>query len=80
MVIDVDPFPPIASINITAIDLRAMLNAKKAERFSQSAKIRKVWIPKQNLVHMDDWDRRRRLSITTEGKIMEGIHIIYLKI
>ena len=42
MVIDDDPFPPIASINITAIDLRAMLNAKKVVTFSLSARIRKV--------------------------------------
>ena len=34
MVIDEDPFPPIASINIAATDLRAMVNTKKVERFS----------------------------------------------
>ena len=45
-VIDVDPYPPIASINIAAIYSKAMLNAKKAERFSLSARVRKVWIPK----------------------------------
>ena len=42
MVIDKDPFTPVASIYITVIDLRALLNAKKAGRFSPSAKIRKV--------------------------------------
>ena len=52
--IDEDPFPPVASINIVAIDLRAVLNAKKDERFSLNAEIRKVWIPKQYLVHMDE--------------------------
>ena len=41
MVIGKDPFPPIASINIDATDLRALLNAKKAGRFSPSARIRK---------------------------------------
>ena len=40
MVIDEDPFPPAASINIVLIDLRAMLNAKKGERFSPSVRIR----------------------------------------
>ena len=64
MVIDEDPFPPIASINIDAIDLRALLNAKKAEGFSPSSRIRKVWIPKQYLVYMDDLEIRRRVSIT----------------
>ena len=47
MTIDEDPFPPTASINIAATDSRAMLNAKKAGRFSPSARVRKVWIPKQ---------------------------------
>ena len=45
MVIDKDPFPLVASINIV-VDFRGMLNAKKAGRFSPSALIRKVWIPK----------------------------------
>ena len=34
MVINEDQFSPVASINIAAIDLRAMLNGKKDERFS----------------------------------------------
>ena len=46
MVIDEDPFPLMASINIIATDLRAMLKAKKDERFSPNVKIRKVWISK----------------------------------
>ena len=50
--IDKDSFPPIASINIATTDLRALLNAKKAGRFSPSVRIRKVWIPKQYLVYM----------------------------
>ena len=44
MVIDEDPFPLVASVNIVAIALRVVLNAKKDERFSPNAKIRKVWI------------------------------------
>ena len=43
------PCPPPALINIAAIDSRAMLNTKKAERTSPSARVRKVWIPKQYL-------------------------------
>ena len=66
--IDEDPFPPIALINIATIDLRAMLNAKKVRRFSPSAKIGKVWIPKQYLVHKDDLETRRRLSTARERK------------
>ena len=34
MVIDKDRFPLVALINIAATDLRALLNAKKGERFS----------------------------------------------
>ena len=52
MVVDEDPFPPAASINIA--DLRAMLNEKKDERFSPNDSIRKVWIPKQYMVHKDE--------------------------
>ena len=66
MVINEDPFPLVASINIVATYLRAMLNSKKAMRFLPSAMIRNVWIPKQYLVHMDDlatwrsvWSQRK---------------------
>ena len=68
MVIDEDPFSPIASINIDATGLRVLLNAKKAKRFSLSAKIRKIWIPKQYLVYMDDLVVRRRVSATRKRK------------
>ena len=47
MVIDKDPFPLAASINIVANDLRALLNTKKAGRFSPTTRVRNVWIPKQ---------------------------------
>ena len=68
MVINEDPFPLVASINIDTIDLRVMLNAKKARRFSPSVKTRKIWIPKQYLVYMDDLVARRRVSVTRERK------------
>ena len=42
MVIDEDPVPLVASINLVATDLKAMLNAKNDGRFSPNAKIRKV--------------------------------------
>ena len=42
MGIDEDPFLLVASINIANTDSKAMLNAKKVERFSPSAKARKV--------------------------------------
>ena len=44
--IDEDPFPPMDSVNIVAIDLKVVLNAKNDEIFSPNARIRKVWIPK----------------------------------
>ena len=43
-----------------------MLIAKKVGRFSPNGKIRKLWIPKQYLVHMDDMVARRRGSATKE--------------
>ena len=42
MVIHEDPLPPAASINIDATNSRAMLNVKKAGKFSPSARVRKV--------------------------------------
>ena len=39
MMIDEDPFPPTASINIATTDSRAMLNAKKVGRFSPSVRV-----------------------------------------
>ena len=44
----------MVSVNIATIDLRVVLNAKKDGRFSPNARIRKVWIPKQFLVHRDN--------------------------
>ena len=66
MGIDEDPFPPVASFNIAATDLRAMLNAKNDGRFSPNFKIRKVWIPKQYLVHMDELETKRRVYVVRE--------------
>ena len=68
MVIDENPFPPAASINITAIDSRAMLTAKKARRFSPSARVRKVWIPKQYFTYKNDLVAKERVSAAREWK------------
>ena len=40
--VDEDPFPPVASINIVVIDLRVVLNKNEGEKFSLNVKIRKV--------------------------------------
>ena len=40
--IDEDPFPSMALVNIAAFDLRAMLNVKKDERLFPNARIRNV--------------------------------------
>ena len=68
MVIYEDPFPPIASTNIVATHLRALINAKKDGGFSPIAKIRKVWIPKKYLVYMDNLTARKIVSVTRERK------------
>ena len=67
-VIDEDPFPLVASINIAATDLRAVLNAKKDGRFSPNSTIRKLWIPNQYLVHRDELEAKRRVSIVKKKK------------
>ena len=64
--IDEDPFPLVASINIAATDLRAMLNVKNDRRFSPNVRIRKVWIPKQYVVHKDKLVVKEKLSTTRE--------------
>ena len=47
MAIDKDQFPLVASINIATTNLRELLNAKKARRFSPSANIRKEIMKKK---------------------------------
>ena len=42
MAIDEDPFPPVAPINTTSFDIKALIESKKAEKLS----LRKVWEPK----------------------------------
>ena len=64
--IDGDPFPSVALVNIVATDLRVVLNAKKDERFSLNVKIRKVWISKQYLVYKDELVEERKVSTTRE--------------
>ena len=66
--IDENPFPLVASVNIDATNLRAVLNAKKVGRFSPNAKIRKACILKQYLVHMDNLATRRRVSAAKENE------------
>ena len=66
--IDEDPFPPVASVNIVTIDLRAVLNVKKDERFSPNARIRKVWIPKKYVVYKDELTIKGKMSTTREKK------------
>ena len=52
--IDEDPFPLVVSVNIATIDLRAVLNENKDEKFIPNGMIRKVWIPKQYMVYKDE--------------------------
>ena len=68
MVIDEDLFPLTASINIDAIDLRAMLNAKKVRRFSPSTMVRNVWISKQYLTYKNNLVVKGRMSADRKWK------------
>ena len=49
MPIDEDPFPLVASVNTTSLDLRALTESKKKGKLSP----RKVWVPKYYLVCVD---------------------------
>ena len=49
MAIDEDPFPPVASVNTTSFNLRALIKFKKPEKLS----LRKVWVLKYSLVHVN---------------------------
>ena len=49
MVIDEDPFPPVASINTINFNLRALIESKKEGKLSP----RKVWVLKYCLVRVD---------------------------
>ena len=66
--IDEDPVPPVASVNIVAIDLKVVLKIKNDGRFSPNVRIRKVWIPKQYMVHRDELTVKRRMSTTKENE------------
>ena len=68
MVIDEDLFPPTASINIVATNLRVMPNAKKARIFSQSVRVRNVWILKQYLTYKNDFVAKGRVFEAREWK------------
>ena len=68
IVIDEDPFLTMAPVNIAATDLRAVLNVKKNERFSIDVRVRKVWIPKQYLVHKDELAKMKSVYNQRKGK------------
>ena len=78
MVVDEDPFPLVALVNIAVMDLRAFLNEKKDEKFSPNARIRKLWIPKQYLVHKDELAVKGKVS-TTREKENNGRYPYYSK-
>ena len=54
----------VHAINIDATNLKVILNAKKARKFSPSARIRKIWIPKQYLTYKNDLATRGKVSTT----------------
>ena len=64
--IDEDYFPPVALVNIVATNLRAVLNVKKDERLSPNSRIRKVWTPKQYMVHKDELEVKRKVFVAKE--------------
>ena len=59
ILIDEDTFPPVASINTDAFDLKALVNSKKARGIPSSPMIRNVWIPKQYLTYKNNLTTER---------------------
>ena len=51
ILINEDSYPPIALINTTAFDIKAVMNSKKARGIPPSLRIRKVLIHKQYLTY-----------------------------
>ena len=49
MAIDEDPFPLVAFVKTTSFNLGASIESKKAGKLS----LRKVWVPKYCMVHLD---------------------------
>ena len=74
MVIDEDPFLLVASVSITAIDLRAVLMQRKVGDFF----LMPLWIPKQYMIHMDELVVKRRVSVARE-KEKNGRYPYYSK-
>ena len=76
MEIDGDPFLLVASVNIVSFDLRALIESKKAGKFS----LGKVWVSKYCLVRVDKLKKEwtavytdlplRRNSVDTVGNIV----------
>ena len=79
MVVDEDPFPPVALVNINSTDMRAFLNESEDEKFSPNVKIRKVWIPKEYLFYKDELVVKGKVSIAREKEKMKGIYTIQNK-
>ncbi|KZV53197.1 hypothetical protein F511_27563 [Dorcoceras hygrometricum] len=46
MVVDKDPFPPVAAINMNMTDLKEFLNTKQERRVMNKKMVRAYWIPK----------------------------------
>ena len=71
-----DPFPQVTLVNIVVTNLRAVLNAKNDGRFSPNARIRKIWIPKQYLIHKDDLATKGRVFAARENE--KNLRYLYL--
>ena len=60
MAIDEDPFPPVASVNTTSFDIRALIESKKEGKLS----LGKVWVPKYCMVRVDRLKKERTVVCT----------------
>ena len=73
MVIDEDPFLPVASINTTSFNLRALIESKKEGKLSP----RKVWVLKYCILRVDrlkkEWATVYTVPLSGRNSV-KGIH------
>ena len=68
ILIDEDSYLPVASINITAFDFKALIDSNKARGIPPSVRIIKAWISKQYLTYKNDMARERGMFGVREKK------------
>ncbi|KZV55722.1 hypothetical protein F511_12557 [Dorcoceras hygrometricum] len=67
MIVDKDPFPPVAAINMNTTDLKEFLNTKQERRVMNKKMVRAYWIPKGQM-----FDAHRNYGGSTAKHVRRG--------